>query len=625
MTKFFVVYTTTLLFICAAFAGPSDSLATITSSKNSYQFIYNLKESRVEIKQVQNTSYVSNSYQVTLPIAEIYNDKVSIDNVDCKIDNRTPKDFKPMDSYYSVNDVFYSDARIRYFPVFMPKKGSTAEVTFKETIMDPRYFTSIYFPEDMAVTVKEIILKIPRWMKVELKELNFGTFNIKKNTVYDGATDADIITYTAQNLPATHHEDNSPGPSYVYPHLLILCKSAAVSGQNFTYFNTLSDQYAWYRELIKNTSNDNTLISARAKELTTGVTSDLDKIKAVFYYVQENIRYIAFEDGMAGFKPEKADEVLRRKYGDCKGMANLTKELLISLGFDARLCWLGTNHIAYDYQTPSMAVDNHMICGLNFQGKTIYLDATETYLGLNEYAERIQGRQVLMENGDHYTLGRIPVAPATQNYDFESRKLNINGTNLTGSVNHLWKGEDKEMVLAGLNSVKKEKTEEAMNRFLSDNNSSYAIKDLKISSTVNPDKDLTVGYTVDHRNAVSSFSKAYYIDLDLKKELLNAAIKTDERKHDYWFNYKVNVCRETELALPDGYKTSSIPSKLDIVNPDYEFHVSYIAEPGKLNYKKTILIKNTHLSASKFEQWNKDIEQLTKTYNESVILKPISE
>jgi hypothetical protein len=37
------------------------------------------------------------------------------------------------------------------------------------------------------------------------------------------------------------------------------------------------------------------------------------------------------------------------------------------------------------------------------------------------------------------------------------------------------------------------------------------------------------------------------------------------------------------------------------------------------------LIKNTHLAVARFTQWNSDIEQLAKAYNESVILKPITE
>jgi len=455
--------------------------------------------------------------------------------------------------------------------------------------------------------------------------MNFGNYNIHKTTTYDSRNDADITTYDIQNLPPMRREENSPGPTYVYPHLLVLSKSAVTGGSTFKYFGTLDDQYGWYHILAKGINNDKAIINAQAKEITAGVNGDMDKIKAVFYYVKDNIRYIAFEDGMAGFKPEKADEVLRKKYGDCKGMANLTKELLTSLGYDARLCWLGTDHIAYDYSTPSLSVDNHMICGLIYKGKTIYLDATETYLGINEYAERIQGRQVLMEDGEKYILARVPYAVASQNYDYENSKLSVSENSLTGNVTHLWKGEDKEVVLTGLNSIKKERSDDAMVKFLSNDNNNYNISNMKLSSTDNMDNDLTVTYGLDDKSAVSVFSKAYYIDLDHNKEFINSAIKTVERKHDYWFEHKMNICKETELAIPVNYKVTSIPTALNIVNPDYEFHIQYTSIPGKLTYKKIILIKSTHMPVAKFAQWNSDIDQLAKAYNQNIILKPVSE
>lgn len=625
MVKYFTAYCISLLFVFDAVADPADSTVTITSSKNSYEFVYNKKLERVEVKEILNSVYTSNIALNKFPIAELYSNDITIDGVEAKVDDHNIHDLKPAFSYYSADDVFFSDEKICYFPLLLPKKGSTASVTFTETVDNPRYFTTLYFTDESAVEQREITVKIPRWMKAELKEMNFGGYHINKSTNYDIRDDADIITYTVAGLPAMKHEDNSPGPTYIYPHLLVLSKSASVKDHEFKYFGSLDDQYGWYQSLAKSINDNAEIIRAKAKELTTGLTTDMDKIKAIFYYVQDNIRYLAFEDGMAGFKPEKADEVLRKKYGDCKGMANLTKELLCAAGFDARLCWLGTDHIAYDYQTPSLAVDNHMICGLVYQGKTIYLDATESYLGINEYAERIQGRQVLMQNGDKYILNHIPIAAQSQNYDYETSKLSINGTSLTGDITHLWKGEDKEEVLSGINSIKKENTDDAVNRFLSNDNSDYVVKDLKLSSTTNPDKDLTASYNVEIKNGVSVFSKAYYVDLDLKKELINSAIKISERKHDYWFEHKANLCKETVLTLPANYKPSNLPANLNIVNPDYEFHIQYTSLPGKLTYKKIILIKNTHLPVSKFAQWNNDIDQLAKTYNQNIIIKPVSQ
>ena len=211
------------------------------------------------------------------------------------------------------------------------------------------------------------------------------------------------------------NEYSAPGPGYFVPHILVLCKSAQPKDEKYDYFNTVKDQYAWYKNLVLQIGNDEKIVKEKTEEIIKGLTTDEEKVKVIFQWVQDNIRYIAFENGIAGFKPEKAQEVLRKKYGDCKGMANLLTEMLRSIKLDARRCWIGTKHIAYDYSTPSLSVDNHMICAWMNKGKPVFLDATEKYIGFGEIAERIQGRQTLIENGNQYLLEKVPVATYLQN------------------------------------------------------------------------------------------------------------------------------------------------------------------------------------------------------------------
>lgn len=381
-----------------------DSNIVISSEKEIYEFVFDKSSNTVQVKESLTTKYLCNDFRSSLPVVEFYNDRMMIDAVDYSVDGKKPKDIKPLYTYYQVDDYFYSDAHICYFPLLLDKKGSIAEVNFQKTIKDPRYLTNAFFSESYLVLSKQIIFKVPKWMNIDLKEMNFNGFNISKTKEYDTKNEEDVYTFSASNIAPRDNEASCPGPTYIYPHILVISKDANPAGNAITYFKSTADQYAWYRSVLANLSNDKTILKSKADEIVAGKTSDMDKIKAIFYWVQNNIRYIAFEDGIAGFLPDKADEVMRKKYGDCKGMANLTKELLKAEGFDARLCWLGTNHIAYDYSTPSLAVDNHMICALMYKGKTYFLDATENYLGLEDYAERIQGRQILIEDGENIFL-----------------------------------------------------------------------------------------------------------------------------------------------------------------------------------------------------------------------------
>ena len=169
----------------------------------------------------------------------------------------------------------------------------------------------------------------------------------------------------------------------------------------------------------------------------------MEKIESIFYWVQDNIRYIAFENGIMGFKPDAAQNVLNKKYGDCKGKANLLKEMLKLAGYDARLTWIGTSDLPYDYSLPSLAVDNHMICTVILNGKRYFLDGTEDYIAFNDYAQRIQGKQVLIEDGDNYIIDKIPDFPADRNRVKTITKMNIEEGTIKGNTAVEYNGESK--------------------------------------------------------------------------------------------------------------------------------------------------------------------------------------
>jgi len=191
--------------------------------------------------------------------------------------------------------------------------------------------------------------------------------------------DAKIYVFNQKNVKAVSLYSNEPGPPKHIPHLIPIARSYKKDGRRTKLLEETGDLYKWYAGLVKKIGNNTTDLKPLVAKITKDAESDLDKIKSIYYWVQDNIRYLAYEYGIMGFKPEACQDVLENRYGDCKGMANLTKEMLLIAGLDARLTWLGTNDIPYDYSMPSLIVDNHMICAVKHDDKMIFLDATEKY------------------------------------------------------------------------------------------------------------------------------------------------------------------------------------------------------------------------------------------------------
>lgn len=619
---FFALYPWILLCVLVpniSFAQTESNNISISDKSATYEFVKGTVNSPVLVKEKITTTYKCNGYRTNIPFVEFYDDNTSIDNVTVYVNGDKSKDIKPAYSYYSVNDIFYSDARICYLQLPLEKKNSESQVAVEKTLNDPRYLTSVYFSEMYTVENMQLVFKVPKWVNIEIKEFNFPAKGITKNIEQNA--DATIYSYTAKNIGARKNNSYAPGPSYIYPHLLIMTKSAQPEGlPATTYFKNLQEQYNWYKSLVKQIGNDPATFKDKVNEIVKDKKTDAEKIQAVYSWMQANIRYIAFEDGIAGFKPEKAQEVFRRKYGDCKGMANLTAEMLKVLGYDARLCWIGTNHIAYDYSTPSLAVDNHMICALKLNGKFSFLDATEKYIGYGEYAERIQGRQVLIEDGAKYILEKIPVPAGTQNTQTVKQVLKIEATNITGSIEQNYKGESKEYMLFQLNSITQQNRDAALVQYLGDNNNNYKIDNVKTDGLLDWNKDLSIKYDLQYANAVTEFGDEKYIDVDIKKEFAGLNIDT-ARKQDYLMPYKFHINNTTELQLPEGFTVAELPKPLEIKNSTYSFDLRYELNGNKLLYKKELLILNPLIKVNQFSTWNADNAKLNNFYNEQITLK----
>lgn len=594
-------------------AQSEDDNVIITNSIETYSF--EEEKGNAVVKEKTETYYECTKRGTSITIMESYDNQTSLDKVSGK------KKSNPEYRLYTSDNMFYSDLKVCYFDLYFDRKGTTGEVKFEKTHKDPRYFTTIYFPEYQFIKEKTVSVSIPDWMKAEIVEHNLGK-NIKKEVKIDDKSKKRIYIYTITDEPAMKTEKNMRGRSFIYPHIQVVSKYSMLNGIKTTYFETLDDQYAWYHNIVKEVNNDKTIIKAKADEITKNCKTDEEKIRSLFAWVQDNIRYLAFLDGIAGFKPDDAQEVLRKKYGDCKGMSNLLKSLLEAQGFDARLAWLGTKHIAYNYTIPSLSTDNHMICALFFDGKTYYLDPTVKYMPMGEYPQTIQGRQTLVEDKDRskYLLNTIPEFAAEMNTDSLFCEYRVENDVMQGKARQYYMGESKQVIMSLMDATPKDKLSQTLKVFLENDNSKDAASDVEIKGASSQSEEVEMAYQIINKSGIQALGSEYYIDLERKKDFMNNNIDTEKRINDLEFMYRHHIVANVVLHIPSGYKVTHLPPPLNIEKEDYIFQTEYKQEGDKITYKKRITILSTYLPKARFAEWNKDISLLKKSYMEQIIL-----
>jgi transglutaminase-like putative cysteine protease len=588
----------------------------VLNSLEKVNFSLNKTNELVTVNYSINEELMNINHRADIQKYEFYDSQSEIERFSLKYKSDKTTYFTVKDEFYKSDDLFYNDARVKYMQVDFPVQGYSYKYQMEKNIKDSKYFTSIYFTDEYPIIKKTIIVEVPNWLELEIKEFNFNGFSIQKSSTKK--EESTLYTYTIENSTGNHSESYSPGPSFLYPHLLFITKSFTVKGEKKALFSTTADLYKWYKSLIDTMNDDPTVYAAKVKELTSGAKTEEEKIKNIYYWVQDNIRYIAFEDGIAGFKPDDSQNVFQKRYGDCKGMANLTKQMLKSAGFDARLCWIGTNHIAYDYTTPSLSVDNHMICAVFKNGKRYFLDGTEKYNSLGEYAERIQGKEVLIEDGTHFIVDKIPVESAAANTEKSTINYTLANETLKGTVQMEFMGESMTSFLYNYNSIKNDKKEDALKWYLNSRDKNCVVSNIKTSDLFNRDQKVVLNYDVTIANHISSFDNEIYIDLNYDKEFNSFDFK--DRKTDFLLNYKSLDDITITLQIPEGYTISKVPENIAIATEDYTISMRYEVKGNQIKYTKKFLFNNGRIRASKFEEWKKHFAEIQKNYNEQVVL-----
>ena len=546
-----------------------------------------------------------------------YNEQMSVDNIKVLNPDKKEVSVQKLCGDYSSENIFHSDAKLCVVKFPLAEKGKPFNYTFKENYHDVKYLTSFYFLQRFPVIERIVQFNIPAWLEVDLREFNFEGYGIQKATVKEG--DVTRIIFRIANTQAYKSESHSPNHAISYPHVICVTKAFTEAGKRTVLFENVKDLYGWYSSVCAEIGNDPDMLKAKVAELTANKKTDQEKVESIFYWVQDNIRYIAFENGIMGFKPDAAQNVFKKKYGDCKGKANLLKTMLTIAGFDARLTWIGTSDLPYDYSLPSLAVDNHMICTVILNGKKYFLDGTEEYIALNDYAQRIQGKQVLIEDGRNHILDKIPEFPADRNKVNIVNKVTITDNQLSGNAVTEYNGESKISVQSAFAAIKNDKKAESLADFARSDNDNIEVSNISNSDFNDRQRPLQLKYNFKANNQVTKTGNELYVVMDWEKEFKGMEMQSD-RKNDYEFNQKYYLNLQTELTIPEGYKVDYLPTAFKKSTPAWSFEGAYVSKGKTIVYNKTIIINKPILKKADFAGWNSFIAEINKFYNDQVVL-----
>lgn len=261
----------------------------------------------------------------------------------------------------------YTDFRQKHVTVPGLRPGDTFEYKVTTQIHTPlatgHFWLAYDFTDHLIVLEETLTVVVPSSRQLKLKirpEIKTVQASAGKNTIY---------TWRGQNLKREEPDEDSERPRR--PRR----KKPEVPAVQLTTFQNWTEVGAWYAGLERERIAPNDALVAKAKELTDGKNSDIEKIEALYNFVAKNFRYVSLSFGLGRYQPHAATEVLANQYGDCKDKHTLLAALLEASGFESYPVLINSQR-KIDPDVPSPFQFDHVITAVQGTSELLWMDTT---------------------------------------------------------------------------------------------------------------------------------------------------------------------------------------------------------------------------------------------------------
>ena len=520
------------------------------------------------------------------------------------------------------NSVFYDDVKETSFNFQGLIQNSIQHIEYSQFQKDAHLITPFYLPGTLPVLNATYTIAVPNDITIKyiVKNDPTGMFQFsmekkRKETIYK---------WTIKNEKGDEDFGNAPDNRYFIPHVIIYVASFENENGTQSFLNDLSDLYKWNNAYTRdlNTSNDEGLKKI-VDSLVKGKTSETEKAGVIYKWVQQHIKYVAFENGLEGFRPRQAAEVCNKRYGDCKDMSSIITQMLRMAGIKAYYTWIGTRSIPYEYsEIPLPIVDNHMISVANINNEWVFFDGTDPHAKYGMPPSSIQDKQALVAiNENEYKLLRVPVTPAKNSMIIDSTFITFTPDGVKGYEHVTYNGYFGEDVYNNLLYLDEKGTKDYVKSRMSKGSNKFILGTYVIKK-ISPDDNIA-GITADFE--IPGYGKKsgneYYINLNLEKLFEKRLIDTLVRKVPIEEEYKFIIKQYHVLEIPPGYTVTYQPQNFTFENELVGLKISYEVKNGKIIATQEYQNNKLLINPADFAEWNKAATAVSLQYKEQVILE----
>jgi hypothetical protein len=424
-------------------------------------------------------------------------------------------------------------------------------------------------------------------------------------------------TWELRDLPPIALEPLSPAFVNIAPRVAInYAPEANDQGVNKAFADWLEVAH-WATRLYEPQVIIDDVVAAKAQDLTTGLKTEFEKIRAIARFVQ-NLQYISIDIGVGygnGMKPRPSNVVLDRGYGDCKDKANLMRALLKAIDIEAYPIAIYSgdpNFVRKEWPSPRQF--NHCIIAVKVSdqteaatiiehatlGRLMIFDATDPYTPLGDLPDYLQGSNGLLIAGDNGGLIEMPVTPPDFNtWHRETDVVISDNGSIKGTIRERARGQESRLPRTLFRSVTRDDFRKAIERWLTRGATAATLVNLEPA-----DNHDDASFGLDIEFAAPNYGQLMQNRLLIFKPAIanrsNSVYLTEiSRTHPIEFESN-SFIENVIFELPNGFEVDELPDPVDMTVPFGSYVTSYEIKDGKLLYSRSLITKRMTVPVEKY-------------------------
>ena len=427
-----------------------------------------------------------------------------------------------------------------------------------------------------------------------------------------------VYTWTISNVPRMFEEPNMPESYTVVQRLLV------------STIDSWNDLSTWYWNLCKPRLDKTTPeMQAMAEELTSNCTGTEEKIKAIFNFVSQDIRYMGItpEEEAPGYEPHDVDITFENRYGVCRDKAALLAAMLRLVDIEAFpvIIMAGPKK---DEEVPQAFFNHAVTAALGDNGEYILMDSTDENTK-DIFPSYLQDMSYLVARPEGETLLTSPIIPAVSNLlrIATTGELDPSGR-LTAESTLIFEGVNDTIYRGHFSELKAEEQKRFFEGHLKKNLptaelESFEILPRELRDTTQP-LIVKMSYTADHLMVEGDANKMFKLPrlggtLGYANFLLGDT-GLEKRKYPLYTSITAGVLETRELQLPPDFGTISIPDYKTIDTPQITWDAQLAQSGDTLTGTNTFLINTVEFSPEHYLDLKKNLKEIEYNLRKSLIV-----